>query len=424
MVRTLGPYEIRSKLGRGVASVFWRAYDPALEREVALCEPVIPHDLDSSARADFLGRLSAPGPVGRQALSPGARESLRRRCLPRTAGTGHRDGRRRESGSGPCAGRAQSLVGPLRPRPVARCHRLRPRRGSGPRSHHTRKHPRHAGRAGQDRRFRHCRVSPTRLATEHKTVVGTPGYLAPEQIAGAEVDRRADLFAIGVLGYEMLSGVNPFGASEGLSAATISYRVTHEPPAPFPAEALEGGAARANVRAVLGAALAKDPARRFQSAEEFRAALHGGTVPAGTALLAVAEPKAAPVEPAPVAAGAASGHRARSSRNKSAPRRRRRMGLGFAAAALVLACAVGVGLFFGLGGSSTGDTTTSTVAATAGSSSYRHRESTASVSSRRAPASHWSPARPPRRLPPHRPRPRRPRQRRWLRPPRRLLRRR
>ena len=57
--------------------------------------------------------------------------------------------------------------------------------------------------------------------------IGTTGYLAPEQLAGQEIDHRADIFSYGVLAYQLVSGRKPF---EGDSVTTILYRIAHEEP--------------------------------------------------------------------------------------------------------------------------------------------------------------------------------------------------
>ena len=58
-------------------------------------------------------------------------------------------------------------------------------------------------------------------------LVGTPGYMAPEQIHGGQIDRRADLFSIGVVAYELLSYAEAFS---GDSLPAISHRVLHDEP--------------------------------------------------------------------------------------------------------------------------------------------------------------------------------------------------
>src|SRR5262249_52215724 len=62
-------------------------------------------------------------------------------------------------------------------------------------------------------------------------LLGTPAYMAPEQIRGAEVDDRADVFALGVMFYELAYGQHPFGRG---TVATMLHRILAEEPAPFP----------------------------------------------------------------------------------------------------------------------------------------------------------------------------------------------
>jgi len=96
-------------------------------------------------------------------------------------------------------------------------------------------------------------------------VVGTVGYMAPEQLRAEEVDGRADLFSLGVILHEMLSGKRAFGDG---SFVTVMPRILHEPPAPLPENGIS-----ARTRAAVKRALEKDPSRRFESAEEFASAI-------------------------------------------------------------------------------------------------------------------------------------------------------
>ena len=95
--------------------------------------------------------------------------------------------------------------------------------------------------------------------------VGTVDYVAPEQIRGGDVDGRADLYSLGCLLYECLSGRPPFGGSE---TAVVFAHLEREPPT-LP-----------RLEAVFAKALAKDPDERYQSGAELiaatRATLHGG----------------------------------------------------------------------------------------------------------------------------------------------------
>ena len=103
--------------------------------------------------------------------------------------------------------------------------------------------------------------------TQVNTLVGTPAYMAPEQILGKAIDQRVDLYSAGVLLYLLLTGRPPFkGPTE-----SVLYRVVHERPAP-PSEA-EGSLRPRFYDALVATALAKDPDQRFQSAAAFKQAL-------------------------------------------------------------------------------------------------------------------------------------------------------
>jgi eukaryotic-like serine/threonine-protein kinase len=98
-------------------------------------------------------------------------------------------------------------------------------------------------------------------------VVGTVSYMAPEQALGRSVDHRADLFSMGIVLYEMLTGRVPF---EGTSPTEIIDRILHETPPPV--SRVTSGVP-ASLDAVVARALEKDPAFRYQSARELKADL-------------------------------------------------------------------------------------------------------------------------------------------------------
>jgi serine/threonine protein kinase len=98
-------------------------------------------------------------------------------------------------------------------------------------------------------------------------VLGSPGHMAPEQYSGGAVDWRADLFAAGVVMYQLLTGVRAFtGTTE-----QIAYKICHEHP-PMPSAA-DPGRGWERYDGVVAQALAKQPEARFPSAAAFRAAL-------------------------------------------------------------------------------------------------------------------------------------------------------
>ena len=103
--------------------------------------------------------------------------------------------------------------------------------------------------------------------TQYGMVIGTPGYMSPEQIMGHPIDHRSDIFSAGILLYELLTGERAF-VSTNITSTTYKVVHTELPPAsklcPTVPEAVD---------AVLEKALAKNPDSRFQSALEFANAL-------------------------------------------------------------------------------------------------------------------------------------------------------
>ena len=95
-------------------------------------------------------------------------------------------------------------------------------------------------------------------------VVGTPAYMAPEQLDGSPVDVRADLFAAGVLLFEMVAGRSPFAAATTMASM---HAVLYERP-----PALTGSAAVEALDRVVRRALEKKPADRYQTAADMAAA--------------------------------------------------------------------------------------------------------------------------------------------------------
>ncbi|HEY9420243.1 MAG TPA: serine/threonine-protein kinase, partial [Thermoanaerobaculia bacterium] len=98
--------------------------------------------------------------------------------------------------------------------------------------------------------------------TQEGQLLGTPNYMAPEQIQGKEVDHRADLFSLGVVLYEMLTRHKPF---QGENLTVVSHRIVYDhftPPRDY-VHGLPSGIDR-----ILARALEKDPARRYQRGRE------------------------------------------------------------------------------------------------------------------------------------------------------------
>lgn len=100
--------------------------------------------------------------------------------------------------------------------------------------------------------------------TEHGSVVGTIAYMAPEQLRGEPADGRSDLWALGVMLFEISTGARPF---TGKSTFELSANILSRAPSAYPS------AVPSPLRVIIDKCLEKDPARRYQSASDLREAL-------------------------------------------------------------------------------------------------------------------------------------------------------
>ena len=118
-------------------------------------------------------------------------------------------------------------------------------------------------------------VSGEYTLTTPGSSLGTPSYMAPEQVAGDQVDHRADIYAWGVVAWELLAGRHPF-AERTSRQAMLTAHLTESPP---PIQ--DFAKAPPSVAALIMACLHKDPDRRPQSATELLAGLEGVVTPSG-----------------------------------------------------------------------------------------------------------------------------------------------
>jgi serine/threonine protein kinase len=112
-----------------------------------------------------------------------------------------------------------------------------------------------------------AKVASSNLTTTGQ-FLGTPNYMSPEQVTGAPVDGRSDIFSLGVVLYEMLSRRKPFS---GENLTTISYKIVHENFTPI-ADVSKNIPAEFDT--ILTKALSKDPWNRFQRGKDFALSLY------------------------------------------------------------------------------------------------------------------------------------------------------
>src|SRR5687768_1633779 len=118
----------------------------------------------------------------------------------------------------------------------------------------------------------------TRALTTHGTSLGTPAYMAPEQAVGDHTDHRADLYAWGIMAYELLAGAHPF-ADKKTQRQLVAAQVS-ETPAPLDERQT---AVPPSLGAIVMACLAKDPSERPADAAAVLAALAAASSGGGAA---------------------------------------------------------------------------------------------------------------------------------------------
>ena len=279
-----GRYLLRERIGAGAAGEIWRAEDPRIGRRVAVKFLRIPEGLTPEHRSEWesrfllearaAGRLSHPGIVSIHDVgaTPDGRpfivmELVEGRSLDAI----------RQSGPRPELSQIVAWIGEL-------AEALEAAHACGVIHRDVKPANILVGTDGRARitDFGIARVAESEL-TRDGTFVGSPAFAAPEQLCGAKVDGRADVFALAAVFYLVTTGRRPF---VGDDIPSIVYAVCHlepEPPGLSP-----------EIDAVVLRALAKSPDDRFPSAREF-----------GIALSAAAHPldAAAPVDRAEARAG-------------------------------------------------------------------------------------------------------------------------
>ena len=295
----LGPYEIRSFIGAGGMGMVYRARDTRLDRDVAVkvLPPAFARDADRLARfereARAVAAINHPNIVSVHDI--GSAEIVDPDQGPISAAyliTELLDGEtlRDRLAQGPLSARKSADVAIQVARGLAAAHDrgivhrdLKPENIVLLRDGHAKildfglaKQADVNGRSGDQQ---------TMAATDAGTVLGTVGYMAPEQVRGEPVDARSDLFALGIVLYEIASGQRAF--SRPTAAETMTAILREEPPE---LQTMPPALAPALSR-IVRHAIEKNPNDRFQSARDFAFALQTVAEPSGSAPTLAAPPE-------------------------------------------------------------------------------------------------------------------------------------
>jgi len=263
--KKIGRYKILGELGRGAMGVVYRAEDPALDRVVALKTILLSDDVENrkeyekrfALEARAAGKLNHPNIV--TTFDFGEEGDLAFLAMELLEGT---DLRTRLKEKGLATDEAVEIavqvadgLGFAHERGVV--HRdIKPgnimllERG---------------GAKIMD--FGIARMRSDDFKTSTGMVLGTPRFMSPEQIAGVAVDQRSDVFSLGVVLYEMLTGQMLFAGADSAQIAHNVTNIEHEPPSRRNKEV------SSLLDFVVARALKKDPAVRYQDAYEFAADL-------------------------------------------------------------------------------------------------------------------------------------------------------
>jgi serine/threonine protein kinase len=257
--QTVAHYRIIEKIGEGGMGVVYKAEDTRLKREVALklLPPHLTTDPTSVNRfereAQAAAALNHPNIITIHDVGEhGGHEYI---CMEYVPGSTVRE----------------TMAG--NPLPLERCLGIAVQIGAGLAKAH------HAGIVHRDLKpdniqidsdgnvkildFGLAKLRGAVKLTEHGSTMGTMGYMSPEQVRGHDVDRRTDIWSLGVILYEMITGRPPFKAA---FAEATQYAILNETPQPI--TGLRTGVP-VELETAITKAMAKNPGERYQHIDDF-----------------------------------------------------------------------------------------------------------------------------------------------------------